>query len=133
MNHRKLKQFRSCSDILRSCNDMLRRSPMPQSVGEKRRSDFGNFGYTKRDHEGLLLVASMKFVRFDHLGQFLAPGLEPATEERGSEPHKKKQRGGKRDHLPWPADYQRRLHATAELVRRWEKKMGYAETWKPWS
>ena len=106
---------------------------MPQSVGEKRRSDFGSFGYTKRDHEGLLLVASMKFVRFDHLGQFLAPGLEPATEERRSEPHKKKQRGGKRDTVPWPADYQRRLHATTELVRRWEKKMGYAETWKPWS
>src|SRR6266496_1508711 len=41
-------------------------------------------------------------------------------------------RGGKRDDVGWPRDRKKRLHAIAELVRKWEKKQGYVETWKAW-
>jgi hypothetical protein len=71
----------------------------------------------------------MKFVPLDQLGQWLTPNLEPAIDEPAQP---KGRRGGRRIDTPWPLDRKRRLHATAELVRRWEKKMDYAETWKPW-
>jgi hypothetical protein len=109
-----------------------RRSPTT-SAGDRRRSDFGGYEYTERDDLGLRLVAEMKFLPFDLLGQFLAPDLEPALHMNRKKPSAKMQHGGKRHHLGWPREYQKRLHATTELVRRWEKKMGYAETWKPWA
>jgi len=98
------------------------------------RSDWGSYEYTKRDDRGLLLIAEMKFVPYDLLGQWLAPGLAPAIDEPRNEDETKgkKKRGGKRDDVPWPLDRKKRLHATAELVRRWDEKMDYARRWKPW-
>ncbi len=76
----------------------------------------------------------MKFVPFDLLGQYLAPDLSPAIDEPPDDsPDSPKPRGGSRKDIPWPHDRKKRLHATTELVRRWEKKMGYAESWRPWA
>jgi hypothetical protein len=76
----------------------------------------------------------MKFLTLEQLGQFLAPALEPAIFETPKQKiSEKKPRGGKRDNIPWPREYHKRLHATAEIVRRWEHRMGYVETWKPWT
>jgi hypothetical protein len=105
------------------------RSP---SREETRRSDWGSYEYTERDDRGLRLIAEMKFMPYDVLGQWLDPDLAPATLEPGDETESKKQRGGKRDDLPWPRDRNKRLHATAELARRWDKKMDKARCWKPW-
>jgi hypothetical protein len=106
-----------------------RRSPTREDT---RRSDWGSYDYTERDDRGLLLLAQMKFVPYDLLGQWLAPGLASAIDEPPDETADKKQRGGKRDDVPWPLDRKKRLHATAELVRRWDEKMDFARRWKPW-
>lgn len=98
-----------------------------------RRADCDSFAYTVRDDVGLRFVAQQKFVSVDHLGQFLAPDLEPALDDSPAEERLPGPRGGKRDDAPWPRERQKRLHAVAELVRRWEQKMGYAQTWKPWA
>ncbi len=109
----------------------LRRS---QDNGNKRRSDFGSYDYSPRDDRGLLLTAQQKFIAYDHLGQHLAPNLEPALDEPEDEQENLlRSHGGRRNALPWPQDRRKRLHAVAEIVRRWEKKMGFAESWKPWA
>ncbi len=111
-----------------------RRSQPP--IEDTHRSDWGTFEYTLRDDKGLLLIAEMKFVPYDLLGQWLDPDLAPAIDElRNEEQSKtkgKKPRGGKRKGVPWPRDCKKRLHATAELVRRWDEKMHFARRWKPW-
>lgn len=107
-----------------------------QPIETTHRSDWGSYEYTPRDDKGLLLIAEMKFVPYDLLGQWLAPDLTPATleprDEMKDEAKGKKPRGGKRDDVPWPLDRKKRLHATAELVRRWDEKMDFARRWKPW-
>jgi hypothetical protein len=107
-----------------------RSSPLKET---RTRSDYGSYDYTQRDDRGLRFVAQQKFVSFDHLGQYFAPSLKPALDESPLETENLPgKRGGKRDNVPWPLDSNKRLHAVAEIVRRWEKKMGFAETWKPW-
>ena len=107
-----------------------------QPIEDIHRSDWGSYEYTPRDDRGQLFVADMKFVPYDLLGQWLAPDLEPAIDEprdeTKGETKSKKQRGGKRDDVPWPLDRKKRLHAIAELVRRWDTKMDFARRWKPW-
>ncbi len=110
----------------------MSRARRSQPLADKRRSDWGSYDYTKRDDRGLLFIAEMKFVPYDLLGQWLAPDLAPAIDEPRDETEGKKKRGGKRDDVPWPLDRKKRLHATAELVRRWDEKMGFARHWKPW-
>jgi hypothetical protein len=106
----------------------------PQPSSDRHRSDYGCFEYTERDDLGLLVLAEMKFVPFDLLGQYLAPDLSPAVDGACDDGASElKRRGGSRKDAPWPRDRKKRLNATAELVRRWEKKMGYAERWKPWA
>lgn len=104
-----------------------RRATSPQ---EKRRSDYGSYEYNQRDHNLQLIVAQQTFLSLDHLADFADPDLRPAIDESvEGEPNKK--RGGKRDGS-WPLDRKKRLHAITEVVRRWERKQGYVETWKPW-
>jgi hypothetical protein len=106
----------------------------PQPSSDRHRSDYGCFEYTERDDLGLLVLAEMKFVPFDLLGQYLDPDLSPAVDGAFDDgAGELKRRGGSRKDAAWPRDRKKRLNATAELVRRWEKKMGYAERWKPWS
>ncbi len=104
---------------------------------EQRRSDYGSYEYTRRDHRLQLIVAQQTFLCLDHLADFADPELRPATNEPPEappegQPAPKKPRGGKRDDVGWPRDRKKRLHAIAELVRKWEKKQGYVETWKAW-
>src|SRR5260370_41443226 len=94
----------------------MSRARGPQPTRETtRRADWGSYEYTRRDDRGLFFVAEMKFVPFDLLGQWLAPDLAPAVDEPRDETQGKK-----------------RLHATAELVRRWDEKMDFACWWRPW-
>ncbi len=103
-----------------------------QSPEEKRRSDYGSYDYTLRDNRLQLIVAQQRFVCLDHLGDFADPALQPAIDEPADELSSQKKRGGKRKDTAWPRDRKKRLHAIAELVRKWEKKQGFVETWKPW-
>ena len=114
----------------------MSRARPAQPIEDTHRSDWGSFEYTERDDRGLLFIAEMKFVPYDLLGQWLAPNLAPAIDvprdKTQSKTKEKKPRGGKRDDVPWPLDHKKRLHATAELVRRWDEKMDFARRWKPW-
>lgn len=89
-----------------------------------RRSDVGSVAYTLRDHQGQRIVADMQFVSLDHLGQFLAPGLEPASDTAADVTLTPTLHGGKRDHPPWPRDAKKRLHATeftSQRVVHWRR------------
>jgi hypothetical protein len=99
---------------------------------EPRRSDYGRFEYTLRDERLQTIVAQQRFLSLDLLADFADPELRPAIDEPKEASNTKKKRGGKRDDIGWPLDRKKRLHAITELVRRWEKKQGYVETWKPW-
>lgn len=105
---------------------------LPAFKEEPRRSDFGSFEYTLRDGRLQLIVAEQRFLSLDHLADFADPDLLPAIDEPKEQATAKKQRGGKRDHLSWPRERKKRLHAITELVRKWERKQGYVESWKPW-
>ena len=50
-----------------------------EAQAKSRRSDYGSYKVTDRDWEGLSLAADMKFVRFDTLGEYWAPGFETAN------------------------------------------------------
>ena len=79
-----------------------------------------------------MIVAQQGMISLDHLADFADPTLRPAIDEPIDESGIKKPRGGKRDDVEWPIDRKKRLHAITELVRKWEKKQCYVETWKPW-
>jgi hypothetical protein len=51
---------------------------MEKEAPEKRRSDYGNHKRTDRDWEGMEPVGSMRFVRFDTLGELWDPQHQPA-------------------------------------------------------
>lgn len=66
--------------------------------------------------------------------QAASNGSTPDTSENSEHsesPEEKPKRGGYRGIIPWPADYRKRIHAVGSIVDRWEKKMGYAKTWRP--
>jgi hypothetical protein len=109
-------------------------SPARQSLSDTRRSDYGTYDYTERDERLQLIVAQQTFISLDLLADFADPELRPAIDEPRDETKgkSKKPRGGKRDDVGWPLDRRKRLHAIAEIVRRWERKQGYVEIWKPW-
>lgn len=79
-----------------------------EAQAKSRRSDYQTYKVTDRDWEGIRFVAEMKFVRFDTLGEYWAPGFEPANDEsqtlndQGISPRR---HGGKRTDMPWPSDY----------------------------
>lgn len=103
-----------------------------QSPVDLRRSDYGSFEYTLRDERLQMIVAQQRYISLDHLADFADAHLRPAIDEPEDESGVKKKRGGKRDTVGWPLDRKKRLHAMTELVRKWERKQGYVETWKPW-
>src|SRR5882724_5817397 len=112
-------------------------SPRRTDPGEKRRSDYESYKYNKLDERLQTLVAQQRFLSLDHLGDFADLALRPAIDEPPDDKpsdasETKKKRGGKRDDVGWPLDRKKRLHAITEIVRRWEQKQRYVETWKPW-
>ena len=138
-----------------------RRSPEPPEPEEVRRADFGSYLLTPRDKAGLLFTGEQKYARYDTLGQRFAEGYTPATnvlplglrrtrEQKEADEAQAKEaafngltsensetsdvrpkRGGYRGIIPWPSDYRKRIHAVGSIVDRWEKKMGFAKTWRP--
>ena len=107
-----------------------------EAQAKSRRSDYGSYKVTDRDWEGLSLAADMKFVRFDTLGEYWAPGFETANNESQTleaKDERLRNHGGRRINLPWPRESRKRLSAVAQVVSRWEHKMGFAETWQPFA
>ena len=103
---------------------------------EIHRSDYGTYRVTDRDWHGWGLVAEQKFVRFDTLGEWWAPGYAPALEEPSQDdslPLPGKQRGGSRVGTAWPVERRKRLNAVAQIVARWQQKMQVAEIWQPFA
>jgi hypothetical protein len=92
------------------------------------RADKGRIKITPRDWSGLRFVAEMRAVRLDHLGQWFAPGLEPAQREQRVGPAYPP--GEKRRRLPWPCDPNKRLKNTYDIVRRWQA-LRFAHLEKP--
>ncbi len=99
----------------------------------RRRSDYGTFKITPTDRKALPFVAQQRFVRYDTLGEWLAPGYEPTIFEKRSPGKKGTGRGGKRTGLPWPRDYYKRLAAVARIVDQHWVLMGLAESAHPFS
>lgn len=107
-----------------------------ETQSKSRRSDFGSYKMTDRDWEGLRFIAEMKFVRFDTLGEYWAPGFAPASREPLTPVRQyavPRHKGGNHRGIPWPAEYTKRMNAVAQVVSRWESKMSYAETWQPFA
>ena len=107
-----------------------------ETQSKSRRSDFGSYKMTDRDWEGLQFIAEMKFVRFDTLGEYWAPGFAPASREPLTPVRQyavPRHKGGNHRGIPWPAEYTKRMNAVSQVVSRWESKMGYAETWQPFA
>jgi len=107
-----------------------------QAHAKSRRSDYGSYKVTNRDWDGFRFVAEMKFVRFDTLAEYWAPGFEPANDEShtlADHDEWPRHHGGKRTDMPWPTVNRKRLSAVAQVVNRWERKMGFAETWQPFA
>jgi hypothetical protein len=92
------------------------------------RADKGYIKITPRDWSGLRFVAEMRAVRLDHLGQWFAPGLEPAQPEQRIGPAYPPDE--KRRQLPWPRDPDKRLKSTYNIVRRWQA-LRFARLEKP--
>lgn len=118
-----------------SVSDMVVEKPPRQSkpktrVRRKKRRDAGRKKVTLRDWQALRFIAEQTFVTMEHVGQWLAPGYEPAL-DLPPEELPTYQHGGDRRSLGWPRDQRRRLHATAQLVARWEHDHGLVETYQP--
>jgi hypothetical protein len=127
--------------FLWECNRREQRkrlASMPRSAHQpeedrRRRSDYGTFKITPTDRKALPFVAEQRFVRYDTLGEWLAPGHEPAIFEKHTATATGTGRGGKRSGLPWPRDYYKRLAAVARLVDQHWVPMGLAESVRPFS
>ena len=96
------------------------------------RSNYGTWKKQTRDDDGLRLVAQQKFVRFDTLCQWFAPGYARATSLTPPANQPKEQHGGDRSESKWPADQRHRMMAVHRIVNRWCNIMQMAEKWQPW-
>jgi hypothetical protein len=105
-----------------------------QPEGE-RRSDYGTFKKTDKDWSGWELVGSMRWVRFDTLGELWDPEHKPANvlpyQNSTTGQEEKRGRGGSRKGFPWPKDHLHRMMAVARIVYRW-KEHGFAKLKQPW-
>lgn len=97
----------------------------------RRRSDYGTFRKTEKDWDGWELVGSMKWMRFDTLGEFWDPQHRPALLVPTDTQDKKLGRGGSRKDVVWPRDLPHRLMAVSRIVSRWEAH-GFAKCKQPW-
>ncbi|GCF10909.1 hypothetical protein [Dictyobacter arantiisoli] len=107
----------------RTTNKKTRPAPRRQ------RRDAGSRRSTTRDIDILHLGAEQTFVRFDTVGEWLAPDYSPATDlpppaqlEDSTPPAKR----------AWPQDLRHRLMAVSRLMRKLESQ-GYVEIIQPWA
>lgn len=95
----------------------------------RKRRDAGSRRLKGRDRDILRFGAEQTFVRFDSLGEFLAPGYAPAVAEPPPEQLADPRPSSKRD---WPADLRHRLMAVSRLMRKLEG-WGHVEIIQPWA
>lgn len=95
----------------------------------KRRRDAGSSRTTSRDVDVLRLGAEQTFVRYDTVGEYLAPGYTPATAEPSADQLADPTPPAKR---AWPGDQRHRLMAVSHLMNKLEAR-GSIEILKPWS
>ncbi len=98
-------------------------------VQRKRRRDAGSRRLQTRDRDVLRFGAEQTFVRFDTLGEYLAPDYAPAIAEPTPEQLADPTPSAKR---PWPSDVRHRLMAVSRLMRKLED-WGSVETIQPWA
>lgn len=99
------------------------------ATGRKLRSDAGSSRPKSRDVDILRLGAEQSFVRYDTVGEYLAPGYAPATAEPSKEQLADSTPSVKR---AWPTDQRHRMMAVSRLMRKLRDK-GYIEIIQPWS
>jgi len=98
---------------------------------EKHRSDYRTFRKTDKDWSGWEVVGSMKWTRFDTLGELWDPRHEPAITLAATKQQEKLTQGGSRTGRPWPRDWHHRSMAVARIVYRW-RDHGFAKLYQPW-
>ncbi len=98
-------------------------------VQHKRRRDAGSSRMTARNVDILRLGAEQTFVRYDTVGEYLAPDYAPAiakpTPEQLADTTPSAKRG-------WPADLRHRLMAVTRILNTLEQR-GYVEIIQPWA
>lgn len=95
----------------------------------KTRRDAGSTRPTTRDKDVVRLGAEQTFVRYDTVGEWLAPDRSPATEKPSQAQLQNTSAPTKR---PWPQDRRHRLMATVHLLNKLERQ-GYVEIIQPWA
>lgn len=98
-------------------------------VQRKRRRDAGSTRLRSRNVDILRFGAEQTFVRFDTIGEYLAPGYTPASAQPSPEQRADTSPPTKR---PWPTDLRHRLMAVSHLMRRLETQ-SYVEIIQPWA
>jgi len=98
-------------------------------VQQRRRRDAGSSRTTSRDIDLLRLGAEQTFVRYDTVGEYLAPGFTPAIAKPTPEQLADTTPSAKRS---WPADLRHRLMAVTRILNKLERR-GYVEIIQPWS
>ena len=100
-----------------------------QRLQHKTRRDAGSTRNMSRDDDLLRFLAEQSFVRFDSIGERLAPGHTPAVASPPPEQLANPASPAKR---PWPADHRHRMMAVSRLLRKLERR-GYVEVLQPWA
>jgi hypothetical protein len=103
----------------------FRRKPAPRKL----RRDAGSTRPKSRDADVLRLGAEQTFVRYDTVGEWLAPDRSPATDKPSDTQLKDPTAPAKR---AWPQDSRHRLMAVSRLMRKLEAQ-GYIEIIQPWN
>lgn len=96
---------------------------------QRKRRDAGSIRQKTRDRDILRFGAEQTFVRFDTVGEYLAPDYAPAIAEPPPKQLADTRPSVKRD---WPADLRHRLMAVSRLMRKLETR-GQVETIQPWA
>ena len=103
----------------------FRRKPAPR----KQRRDAGSMRPSARDKDVVRFGAEQTFVRFDSIGEWLAPDHSPATDKPSQAQLSDTSAPAKR---PWPQDRRHRLMVVILLLNKLERQ-GYVEIIQPWS
>lgn len=98
-------------------------------VQHKRRRDAGSSRLTSRDVDILRLGAEQTYVRYDTVGEYLAPDYAPATAEPPEAQLADTTPSAKRG---WPADVRHRLMAVVRLMNKLEAR-GHVQIIQPWA
>ena len=100
-----------------------------KQVSRKQRRDAGATRPTGRDRDIVRFGVEQTFIRYDTLGEWLAPDYSVATEEP---PEAQLQDARPPIKRAWPQDRRHRLMAVTRLMNKLERQ-GYVEIIQPWA